>query len=154
MHASRPARVLRTVAVFEAAKGLIVLLAGFGLLGLLHHDVRALAASFVTHLHLSPHGHAAGLFLAAADRVTDTRLWLAAALAAAYAALRIAEAAGLWLGRRWAVGLGVASGGLYVPVEVYELWHAPSLVKAGTLIVNLAIVVYLARDLLRRPHRA
>ncbi|RYG83545.1 DUF2127 domain-containing protein, partial [bacterium] len=34
-------RAVRTVAVFEAAKGLLVLLAGFGLLRLLHHDVQA-----------------------------------------------------------------------------------------------------------------
>lgn len=143
-------RGLRTVAAFEAAKGAIVLLAGFGMLGLLHRDVRAIAAAFVSHLHLSPSGHAAGLFLEAAARVTDARLWLLATMAAAYSALRLTEALGLWRGRRWAVWLGAASGALYVPVEAYELWSRPSAVKAAALGANLLIVAYLAARLRRR----
>jgi Predicted membrane protein (DUF2127) len=39
-----PVAGLRAIAVFEAAKGMVVLLAGLGLLSLLHHDVGALAA--------------------------------------------------------------------------------------------------------------
>jgi hypothetical protein len=42
------------VAAFEAAKGLLVLAAGFGLLSLLHKDVQVLAERFVDRLHLNP----------------------------------------------------------------------------------------------------
>ena len=35
------------------------------------------------------------------------------------------------------------SGGLYLPVEVYELLRHPTQVKAGILVGNLAVVVYL-----------
>ncbi|MEO7338337.1 MAG: DUF2127 domain-containing protein, partial [Caldimonas sp.] len=121
-----PNPALRAVALMEAVKGLIVFGAGFGMLALVHKDVRTIAESFVTRLHIDPDQHYAGVFLDAAARVTNGRLWGLAALALVYTAVRWAEAYGLWLGRRWAAWLGAGSGAIYVPIEVYELWHKPS----------------------------
>jgi uncharacterized membrane protein (DUF2068 family) len=140
---------LRLVALFEAVKGAIVLGAGFGLLALLHRDVRQIAESLVTRLHLDPERHLAGLFLDAAARVTDTRLWMLAALAVLYSAVRVTEAYGLWFERRWAAWLGAASGGVYVPIEIYELLDKPSWIKAGTLALNVGVVLYLLWTLRR-----
>lgn len=142
---------LRAVALLEALKGGIVLLGGFGLLGLLHHDVRKVAEDLVTRLHIDPEGHYPGIFLHAAESLTDARLWGLAALAAAYSALRAVEAYGLWFSRRWAAWLGAGGGAIYVPVEIYELWHKPSAWKGVTLALNVVIVVYLLWTLRRRP---
>ena len=141
--ANAPHRTLRAVALMEAVKGLIVFGAGFGLLGLLHRDVRHVAESLVTRLHIAPEQHYAGVFLNAAAHVTDAKLWAFAALALAYTALRWVEAFGLWFNRRWAAWLGAASGAIYVPVELYELWHKPGAIKAATLAFNVALVAYL-----------
>jgi len=138
-----PNPALRAVALFEAVKGLIVFGAGFGLLALVHHDVRRVAEALVTRLHIDPEQHYAGIFLNAAQHVTDAKLWAFALLALAYTALRWAEAYGLWLNRRWAAWLGAAGGAFYVPVELYELWHKPGPIKAATLLLNLALVAYL-----------
>jgi len=140
---------MQAVALLEAVKGGIVLGAGFGLLGLLHHDVRHIAESLVTRLHIDPERHYAGIFLNAAAQVTDARLWALAALAFVYSSLRFAEAYGLWRARRWGVWLGAAGGGIYVPVELYELWHKPSGIKVATLALNVAIVAYLVMNLMR-----
>jgi len=145
------ARGLRAIALVEALKGLIVLLGGFGLLGLLHRDVQHVAVSLVTRLHLDPESHYAGLFVEAAAKLTDARLWGLAAMAVAYSALRAVEGYGLWFQRRWAAWLGAASGAIYVPVEIYELWAHPSAIKAATLAVNVAVVIYLLWSLRRRP---
>ena len=134
---------LRIVALFEAVKGAIVVAGGFGLLTLLHRDVRASAEARVTRLHVDPDRRYPGLFLEAASRLDDSRLLLLAGLAVLYAALRFAEADGLWFERRWAAWLGTASGGIYIPVEVYELLERPSWTKAGTLTLNVAVVIYL-----------
>jgi uncharacterized membrane protein (DUF2068 family) len=144
------ARGLRAIALVEALKGLIVLLGGFGLLGLLHRDVQHAAVSLVTRLHLNPESHYTGLFVEAAAKLTDARLWGLAALAAAYSALRAVEGYGLWFRRRWAAWLGAASGAIYVPVEIYELWSHPTAVKAATLALNVAVVIYLLWSLRRR----
>lgn len=140
---------LRIVALFEALKGAIVIAAGFGLLTLLHRDVRQIAESLVTRLHIDPDRRYPGLFLEAASHVSDARLLSLAGLAALYAALRLLEAYGLWFERRWAAWLGAASGGIYIPVEIYELIERPSWVKAATLTLNVGVVVYLLGTLSR-----
>ena len=144
---------MQAVALLEAVKGGIVLGAGFGLLELLHRDVRHIAESLVTRLHIDPSRHYAGIFLNAAAQVTDARLWALAVLAFAYSSLRFAEAYGLWRARRWGVWLGAAGGAIYVPVELYELWHKPSWIKVVTLAVNVAIVAYLVANLVRGARR-
>ncbi|MGH8672328.1 MAG: DUF2127 domain-containing protein [Burkholderiales bacterium] len=45
---------LCTVALLDAAKGALVLLAGVGLLSLLHHDVQRFAERLIFHAHLNP----------------------------------------------------------------------------------------------------
>lgn len=143
----RPKAGLRAIALFEGLKGLLVLVAGCGALALLHRDLQALGERMVSHLHLNPASRFPRVFLDLAGRTTDKRLWGFAALAAAYAAVRLAEAYGLWNARRWAEALGAASGGLYLPVEVYEIVRRSTATRAVLLAVNLAVVVYLLRQL-------
>ena len=145
---------MRAVALMEAFKGAVVFGAGFGLLSLLNRDVQHVAVALVTRLHIDPHSHYAAVFLDAAAKVTDTRLWALAAFALAYAVLRGAEGWGLWFGRRWGLWLGAASGAIYVPVELYELWHRPGLVKAATLLLNVGVVAYLVWSLQRKQDGA
>jgi uncharacterized membrane protein (DUF2068 family) len=145
---------VRTIAVFEAAKGALVLLAGLGLLSLIGRDVQEIAERFVRHSHLNPASHYPRIFLDAASRVTNTHLWLLAGAAALYAVVRFVEAYGLWLERRWAEWFALLAGGLYVPVEIYELLRHPSWMKAGVLTTNLAIVAYMAWALLHPAAQA
>ena len=149
LHGQSP-RVLRAVALMEALKGGIVFGAGFGLLALLHRDVLHIALALVTRLHIDPRAHYPGIFLDAAAKLTDARLWALAAFALAYAVLRFAEGWGLWFGRRWGLWLGAASGAIYVPVEIYELWHKPGWLKVATLALNVGVVAYLSWNLRRR----
>jgi len=132
--------VVRSVAVFEAAKGAVVLLAGFGVLSLVHHDVRVAAAALVGRLHLNPTHRFEHSFIEAASGVTDTALWLIASLGFLYALFRFLEAYGLWSGRRWAEWLAVVSGGLYLPLEIYELIQRYTWVRVSALVVNLIVV--------------
>jgi uncharacterized membrane protein (DUF2068 family) len=140
----------RLVAVFEATKGILVLLAGFGLLAVVHQDLQSVAEELVHTLHLNPARHYPRIFLEAAGRYSDVRLWVLAALALSYAALRIAEAWGLWSGRRWAEWFAVASGAIYVAPELYALSQRVSWVRVGALMVNLGIVAYIGQALWRR----
>ena len=87
---------LRAVALFEASKGILTLLAGFGLLTLLHRDVEAIAATVIRSLHLHPEGHYPALFLRYAEEVTDDRVWGVFLIGIAYALVRFTEAYGLW----------------------------------------------------------
>jgi uncharacterized membrane protein (DUF2068 family) len=143
---------LRTVAIFEFVKGFIVLVAGIGCLALLHTDVQAKAESFVRWLRIDPAWHYSQLFFEEASKVTDTRLLLGAGFAVVYAAIRFAETYGLWHERHWAEWFAVISAGLYIPFEVYHLWHRPSPITALVFLFNVLIMLYLGR-LLAAQHR-
>jgi len=138
---------LRTIAVFEAAKGLLVLIAGSGLILLAHRDVQALAAQLVSHLHLDPAKRYPRIFLLVSTEATPGRLHLLAAGALVYAVVRFAEGWGLWTARRWAEWLGAVSAAIYIPFEVAALVRRPGLEPLLALAVNAAVVAYLAAQL-------
>ncbi|MBE0606898.1 MAG: DUF2127 domain-containing protein [Deltaproteobacteria bacterium] len=140
-------RGLRVVAVFEGAKGGLVLITGFGLLAYIHRGLHNAAEEVVRHLHLNPARHYPRIFLDAVAHVTDTQLRLLALAAFLYAVVRFIEAFGLWHRKRWAAWFGVLSGGVYVPVELFEAALHLSLAKLTVLTVNLAIVAYLVYEL-------
>lgn len=141
---------MRLVALFEAAKGALVLIAGLGLLSLVHKDVQAFAERLIRHGHLNPASKYPHVFVDAASRVTDANLWMFAGAAALYAIVRGAEAYGLWHERRWAEWLALLAGGLYVPIEIYEIIRHLTWLKVVILIVNVVIVIYMAYAL-RHP---
>ncbi len=144
---------LRVIAVFEAAKGLLALAAGFGLLALLPHGWRATAHELAGHLHLNAAKRVPRVFIHLAHNFADLRLWTLAMLALVYAAARLAEAYGLWRERRWAEWLAALSGGIYVPFEVYELSRGISAIRLAMLALNVAIVLYMAAALRRRAEK-
>ena len=64
--------------------------------------------------------------------------------AIAYALLEGIEGVGLAMRRRWAEYLTVIATGILIPYEAYEVIHRPTLFKVGALLLNLAVVGYLA----------
>jgi len=137
-------RGMRAVALFEAAKGAIVVMAGLGLLALAHRNAQDVAEDIVRHLHLNPAMHFPRIFIDAAAAVTDVRLWALASTAMLYAAVRFAEAYGLWRRRAWAEWFAILTGGIYLPVELYELSVSVSPVKLAVFSVNLFIVAWIS----------
>ena len=137
------AEAIRAIALFEGAKGAVVLLAGFGLLSLIHRDVEHVANEVVRHMHLNPARHYPQIFLHAAARVTDRNLWWLSAGALAYCAVRFVEAYGLWRQRTWAEVFAAASGAIYMPFEIARLMRGEKLVPAVALALNVAIVAFM-----------
>ena len=144
---------VRAVALFEAGKGVLALLAGSGLLMLWDTDVQVMSDRLLRHLHLNPgrlHGNVLWQALTTSD---GSSLRLLAFGVLCYALLRFIEAIGLWFERRWVEWLGVLSGGIYVPFEVREMLLRPGLLSVTLLLLNVLIVGYLALCLHRRRHR-
>ena len=73
-----------------------------------------------------------------------THLTLIAISAIIYAALESTEGVGLAMRRRWAEYLTVIATGILIPYEAYEVIRHPTLFKVGALLLNLAVVGYLA----------
>lgn len=73
----------------------------------------------------------------------SSTVWIAAGLVTAYALLEGVEAIGLWFAKRWAEYLTfVATTVLLIP-EIYEIAHGTSWLKIVTIVLNIAVVVYL-----------
>jgi len=136
--------VTKSVAVFEAFKATLVLLAGFGVLSLVHRDLRLLAIAIIGRLRLDPTHRFAGTFIAAASKVTDARLWFFAGAGFFYALFHYVEAYGLWFGKVWAEWLTVVSGGLLLPFEIYELIEKFTWVRVTTFTLNVIVVLAMA----------
>ena len=135
---------VRIVALFEGAKGLLVLFVGFGLLELIHRDLHLVAEQIVRQLHLNLARHYPRIFIETVNHLTDGQLWAMAFSALLYSIVRFVEAIGLWLQRKWAEWFGVLTGGIYIPVELFEITHRITWIKIAVLIINTGIVGYLA----------
>ncbi len=137
-------RGIRIVSIFEGAKGLLVLLVGLGLLEFIHKDLHLAAEQIVRQFHLNPARHYPRIFIDAFNHLTDGQLLAMAFSALLYSAVRFVEAIGLWLQRQWAEWFGLLTGGMYIPVELFEITRGITWPKVTVLIVNLGVVGYLA----------
>jgi uncharacterized membrane protein (DUF2068 family) len=75
--------------------------------------------------------------------LSEAELYGAGVVAAAYTAVQAAEMVGLWFARRWAEYLTFIECLILIPFEVYELSSGVSALKILTLVINVAVVVYL-----------
>ena len=141
---------LRGIAVFEAVKGLLALAAACGLLSLRHTDLHVATDAFLLRHGIDPEQHYTRLFIESVAKATHTHVGEIAALAFVYALVRLVEGYGLWRGRHWAEWFAVISAGIYLPLELQHLAHRLSLFSAGVVLVNVVLILYLARLLARQ----
>ena len=150
----RPLRdryVLRIIALDRALHFVLLVLVVVGLLLLAIHrsryqaDVTRLINDFQAGTG-GPQGDSGHGLLGEFRKLTNistVHLYEGAAAAAVYGLLEGAEAVGLWWGRRWAEYLTFLATILLLPLEIYELTEKLSWLKVFTLVLNLAIAVYL-----------
>jgi uncharacterized membrane protein (DUF2068 family) len=139
--------------MLEAAKGIIVLVAGFTLFAFIHGDVQSFSEQLVSNLHFDPAEHFPRIFGTLSSGLTDSNLRLFALIAGIYSTMRFIEAYGLWFARTWAEWFALVSCCVYLPIELYELAKGVSWLKICFFLVNLAIALYLA-SVLRRNRKA
>jgi uncharacterized membrane protein (DUF2068 family) len=145
---ARPARVpridvLRTIALYKLVKVLLLLALAYGEVRL---SDASLTAKLVTWASARPLGleHKVVTWLLewfsglSASRVHALRM-----VTLAYAAVFTLEGIGLWMHKRWAEWLTTIITASLIPLEVWELFHAPNLGKAAVVVANVAIVIIL-----------
>ncbi len=141
---------LAAIALLEAGKGVLALLAAAGLEISGPGPLRALVDTLIRHAGGDPDRGALSPLL---GLITPDTVHLGAAVLLAYGLLRLLEAWGLWRARAWASWLGCISAALYLPLDVYAIAKHPGWASWLLLAVNLLVVWVLARDLRRRHRR-
>lgn len=136
--------ILRSVAILELSKGLLVLFVGVGFVSLSRRgfDFEPVARHLLGVLHLH-HGRLCEVFLKAAGRLGDTNLVVVAIFAGLYSAMRFVESYGLWRQRVWAEWVALLSGASYLPLEIYGLTRHADGLKWTVFLLNVAIVLYM-----------
>jgi uncharacterized membrane protein (DUF2068 family) len=134
---------LRGVAIFEAGKGIIALVAGIWLLTLRHKDMGHIAERLLGLLHIAPHRHFSERVVGAAEKLNAHAIWIIFAGILVYVTVRWVEAVGLWLEKEWAEWFALLSGCLYLPWELYAISRHATALKWGIFLVNILIVLYM-----------
>lgn len=144
--------VLQVVAMVEAAKGLMALLAASGLELLGPAPLRRGVEMLIARFQLDPQQ---GAMAWLGRAINPDSVHIAAAIALVYGGIRVAESWGLWRGKAWASWLGCIGAALYLPFDLYALVAHPVWLSVAVLGINLLVVWVLGRDLYaRRRERA
>jgi uncharacterized membrane protein (DUF2068 family) len=149
----RGAGVLLAIAIFKLFKSCALITLGVGALSLVHDsDVYATLRHIVGALRLDPHNHFIDAGMSRVSGLSPTRLEELGIGTFVYAAVFLVEGTGLLLRKRWAEYLTIIVTASFIPFEIYELLHHPTVLKAVGTFVNAAIVAYLVLRV-RREHR-
>jgi uncharacterized membrane protein (DUF2068 family) len=135
---------LKIIAGAKIAKGGALACLSLGVFDLIHKDLTALALRFVQVARISPENRYVELALVKLGLVEPSTLVRLGMLSALYASIQLIEGLGLWFGAAWAEYMVVISTGLFVPEEFLGLMHHPSWLRLALLLVNAAILVYVA----------
>jgi uncharacterized membrane protein (DUF2068 family) len=138
------------IGLFKLLKGVSLIILGFGLLHLLHRDVAAVAEHWIEVLRVDPDNRLVHRALLRIFNVTPKQLKELSVGTFVYSAIFLTEGTGLLLRKHWAEYMTLVSTGLFIPLEIYEMYRHFTLLKLAVTIVNALIVWYLAARLKRR----
>jgi len=147
----RPAG-LYTIIAIKLGKALLLAAAAFGLFSLMDTDLPATFDRFVRAFRLNPEWQFCIELGNHLRSLTPANLgWLSGG-ALLYSLLLFVETAGLLFRAYWAVWLAIGETAFFVPIEVFDLVRHPTGVVEVILVINVCIVIYLARNRNRLFH--
>ena len=142
---SKDTGLLRLIALFKLLKAITLIAVGIGALRLLHtNNPPDALAQLLAKLGFNPGGHYLDLALAKIANLPPKDFKDLGIGSFIYAALFLTEGLGLWLAKPWAEWFTTIITASLVPLEIFEIHHHPTAVKVIVLLLNLAIVAYLA----------
>ena len=141
---------IRLIGVFKLCKAALLLLLGIGATALLHKHAAVNARHWVTFLLLRQENRYVRILLSWLMGFNRRNLKFFEISTFVYSGLLWIEGIGLlWL-KRWAEYLTIVMTSLLIPFELYANFRHPSIAKTLILIINVAVVWYLASKLSNR----
>ena len=151
-HAGR-GRLLTCIAVERSLRALILVSIGLVLLTHSHTNWGGAIADLARDSGFDPSSSGLQRIISRASAITPARYSLYGAVALAYGVLEGVEGYGLWTRKRWGEYLTIFATSLFFIPEVWEIVTKPTVLKAGALLINVAIVAYLVVRLRRARDR-
>jgi uncharacterized membrane protein (DUF2068 family) len=147
---------LRLIGLFKIGKALLLLATTYGLYRMLNPDLVEHLHDWINTLTDTFERRLLQRGLDWLDALGSARVGSIVAVTGLYTLVLLTEGVGLWFRQRWAEWLTVIATASLIPFELWQLFfghHHRPLAVLGAVVVNVIIVLYLAR-LLRRAHRA
>ena len=136
--------IIRLIAAFKLFKAILLIAVGVGALKLLHQDAAGALDRWAAMLGFDPGNRYVDSALQKLVNLSPNKIKGLGVGSFVYAGLFLIEGVGLWMVRGWAEWFTIIVTSSLVPVEIYEIHRHPSPVKILVLIINLAVVGYLA----------
>lgn len=134
---------LLLIAAFKLGQALLFFAMGVGLFRLLHKDIGDVLERFAYHLRFNPESRFVNFLLVKSSLLDDRLLKRIVEVFFIYAGLDLVEGIGLYLEKTWAEYLTLAITASFLPLEVYEIHNKLTLIRAGLLVVNALVFLYL-----------
>ncbi len=138
------------IGLMKLLKGAGLLAIGIGVLSLMHRDAEETVRHWVEFVRVDSHARLVDHLIEKVGGVSPRTLRRLGVGTLAYAAVFTTEGIGLLLAKPWAEYLTTAVTLSFLPIEVYELMHRPSIAKVVVTSINVAVVVYLVLEIRRR----
>jgi uncharacterized membrane protein (DUF2068 family) len=147
-------RGLMLIGVMKLLKGIGLLVLGVGVLSLMHRDAEETVRGWVEFLRVDSHGRLVDRLLEKVAGISPRTLRRLGVGTLLYAAVFATEGIGLLFAKPWAEYMTTGVTVSFLPIEAYEFFKHPSVVKAVVTLINVAVVVYLVLEIRRRRSQA
>lgn len=131
------------IAGYAFLKALLFFIVGIGAIHFLYKDIGDELLEWVHELRVDPTSHVVNTLLEHADTITHTQIRNFSIAVFVYTALNLTEAIGLYFEKVWAEYMTLIITGSFLPLELYELFHKQTIFRAGLLVANLLVFIYL-----------
>ncbi|OGP30424.1 MAG: hypothetical protein A2073_05605 [Deltaproteobacteria bacterium GWC2_42_11] len=136
---------LKFIIIEKFILGIISVLLSLGIISLINHDMEKFANSLVTLFNLDMDNYYIETAIEKIGMLGNGTIIGISIGVISYGTLNLVESYGLHKRKRWAEWLTVITTTLFIPFEIYEIVQALTPVRIGALILNIAIVYYLAK---------
>jgi uncharacterized membrane protein (DUF2068 family) len=144
--------VLRTIALYKLVKVLLLLALAYGEVRLSDASLTARLVTWASARPLGLEHKVVTWMLEWFSGLSAPRVHALRMVTLAYAAVFAVEGIGLWMHKRWAEWMTTIITASLIPLELWELLHAPNLGKAAVVLANVAIVIVLIWHVRSRGH--
>ena len=153
---TKRAPTLYFIIAIKLLKGLLLLLLALGVYHLSDENLPEEFRRLLTFLHIDPERKFFSDVAVHLAKITPTNVYWVAVGTALYSLFSLVEGVGLTFRIPWAGYMAIGESAFFIPIEIYELAHKPSLTIFAILVLNVVIVWYLfvnRRRLFRHHHR-
>lgn len=136
---------LKIIIIEKFTLGIIAALLSFGVIIFINKDMEEFANQIVDYFDLDMDNSYIEAMITGIGMIKNRTMIVVSIGMVSYASLNLAMAYGLHRRKRWAEWLTVIATALFIPLEIYEIIQEQTLIRIGILILNCAIVYYLAK---------